>query len=125
MSNSPLAGREIGSAARRDGIPHDGDVMKLLLAGALAMGFGIAGLFFLRFWRKTRDRLFALFALSFLVMALNRVMLALLGAAGAQGADRDPWADRLYWVRLIAFTLILVAILDKNRARAPLKSGPQ
>ena len=93
--------------------------MKLLLAGALAMGFGIAGLFFLRFWRKTRDRLFALFALSFFVMALNRVMLALLAAAGAPGADRDPWADRLYWVRLIAFTLILVAILDKNRARSP------
>ena len=98
--------------------------MKLLLAGALAMGFGIAGLFFLRFWRKTRDRLFALFALSFFVMALNRVMLGLLGAAGAPGAGRNPWADRLYWVRLIAFTLILVAILDKNRSPKPSAPRP-
>ena len=61
--------------------------MKLFLAGALAMGFGIAGLFFLRFWRKTRDRLFALFALSFFVMALNRVVLAFVGA-GPGGRPR-------------------------------------
>ena len=72
------------------GFLDDGDAMKLLLAGALAMGFGIAGLFFLRFWRKTRDRLFALFALSFFVMALNRVMLALLAAAGARGPIATP-----------------------------------
>ncbi len=63
--------------------------MKQLLAGALAMGFGVAGLFFLRFWRKTRDRLFALFALSFFVMALNRVVLAFVGASGP-GVARTP-----------------------------------
>jgi hypothetical protein len=86
--------------------------MGQFLAGALAMGFGVAGLFFLRFWRKTRDRLFALFALAFFVMAANRIELTLTVAHG-------HWVDHPYWVRLIAFTLILAAILDKNRSRTP------
>lgn len=84
--------------------------MKQILAGALAMGFGVAGLFFLRFWRKTRDRLFAFFALALFMMAANRVQLA---QSTLQGVRRE----HLYWLRLVAFTLILVAILDKNRSR--------
>ncbi len=82
------------------------------LIGALAMGFCVAGLFFLRFWKETRDRLFALFALSLLVMAVNRVGLAFTGEEGSPG-------DYLYWVRLLAFGLILLAILDKNRLKRP------
>ncbi len=84
--------------------------MNQILSGALVMGFGLAGLFFLRFWRKTRDRLFLLFALALFVMSANRIELALLALRGSRG-------DHLYWVRLIAFALILVAILDKNRSR--------
>jgi hypothetical protein len=95
--------------------------MKLILAGALTMGFVIAGLFFLRFWRQTRDRLFALFALSFFVMALNRLMLSILWVNSPNGI-RGPWHDRMYWVRLIAFLLILLAILDKNRSPGPSSS---
>jgi hypothetical protein len=86
--------------------------MKELMIGAIAMGFLVAGLFFLRFWRETRDRLFALFAVSFLVLAVNRVGL---GLAGGLGEARDY----MYWVRLLAFALILAAILDKNRSREP------
>jgi len=84
--------------------------MNQVLAGAVAMGLGVAGLFFLRFWRKTRDRLFALFALSLFIMAANRIGLALSALQGSRG-------DQLYWVRLVAFGLILLAILDKNRTR--------
>lgn len=73
------------------------------------MGFAVAGLFFLRFWKETRDRLFALFALSFFVLAINRVGLFLI-------AHQDGHGDHLYWVRLLAFGLILVGILDKNRS---------
>jgi hypothetical protein len=86
--------------------------MNQLLAGALVMGFGMAGVFFLRFWRKTRDRLFALFAMAFFIMAGNRMELALTALRGARG-------DHLYWVRLVAFALILIAILDKNRSQKP------
>jgi hypothetical protein len=84
--------------------------MNQMLAGALAMGFAISGLFFLRFWRKTGDRLFALFAVALFIMAANRIGLALLAGRGIRGGD-------LYWVRLVAFLLILAAILDKNRSR--------
>jgi alpha-D-ribose 1-methylphosphonate 5-triphosphate synthase subunit PhnI len=99
------------------------DAMKFILAGALTMGFVIAGLFFLRFWRKTRDRLFALFALSFFAMGLNRIILALLSAQ-SPGGVRGPWHDRMYWVRLVAFLLILLAILDKNRSPRPSAPRP-
>jgi hypothetical protein len=92
--------------------------MNQILAGAVAMGFAVAGVFFLRFWKATRDRLFAFFALAFFVMAANRVELTLAALRGARG-------DHLYWVRLIAFTLILIAILDKNRApKAAPRSSP-
>lgn len=98
--------------------------MKLILAGALTMGFVIAGLFFLRFWRQTRDRLFALFALSFFVMGLNRLILSILWVNSPDGV-RGPWHDRMYWVRLVAFLLILLAILDKNRSPRPSSPGPR
>jgi hypothetical protein len=84
--------------------------MDQLTAGAIAMGFGVAGLFFLRFWRETGDRLFALFALAFLTLAANRVGLSLSGRG-----DREEH----YWVRFLAFALILAAVWDKNRSRKP------
>jgi hypothetical protein len=79
-----------------------------LLLGAIAMGFLVSGLFFLRFWREGRDRFFLLFGLSLLVEGANRFALGLLprpseGAAG------------IYLIRLLSFLLILVAIVDKNR----------
>lgn len=73
------------------------------------MAFGVAGLFFLRYWRNTRDRLFALFALSFFVMTANRVQLALVFVRGVPGGH-------VYWLRLLAFGLILAAVVDKNRS---------
>jgi hypothetical protein len=87
-------------------------MMYQMITGAMAMGLAVAALFFLRFWRETHDRLFGLFALSFLIMALNRIGLALILTTSAHG-------DNLYWIRFLAFGLILVAILDKNRTRQP------
>lgn len=80
------------------------------MVGAIAMACVVAATFFLRFWRKTRDRLFGLFALSFGVLALNWVALAFTRG--------DEVRVMLYAVRLVAFVIILVAIVDKNRARA-------
>lgn len=75
--------------------------------GMIAMGFGTAGLFFLRFWKESRDRLFALFALAFFVLAGNRVVLAVLQEL--RETTLGP-----YIVRLLAFVVILIAIVDKN-----------
>jgi hypothetical protein len=82
--------------------------MDLVVTGAIAMGYAVAGLFFLRFWRKSRDRLFALFALAFFVLSANRV-----------GSAVAAEADYVYWVRFAAFALILAAVVDKNRPIRP------
>jgi hypothetical protein len=86
--------------------------MDVFLMGAIAMASWIAGLFFLRFWRDTRDRLFLIFALAFWLLGLTRLGLALL-----QPRPLEESHTYLYWVRLLAFVLILVAIVDKNRPR--------
>jgi hypothetical protein len=78
------------------------------LMGSIAMASTIAALFFLRFWRDTRDRLFAMFALAFVLLGLTRFGLAL---SAQESEGQTHW----YWLRLAAFVLILVAIADKNR----------
>ena len=83
------------------------DLYEFMLGG-LVMGCFVAGLFFLRFWRKTRDRLFAIFAIAFWLLGLNWLALAF--------TTQDEVKTWYYAVRLLAFVLILFAILDKNRA---------
>lgn len=78
--------------------------------GAIMMGNAVVALFFLRFWRKTGDRLLAAFSVAFWLMALERVVRALLPV-------RTDQAHYGYLPRLLAFTILLLAIADKNRAR--------
>lgn len=82
--------------------------MNEILIGAIAMASTVAGLFFLRFWRSTGDRFFLFFALSFFIEGINRAVLS----PTAQDNDSSPG---YYLIRLIAYGLILYAILDKNR----------
>jgi hypothetical protein len=84
------------------------------LNGAVMMGFCVAGLCFHRFWRKSRDRFFLIFSLAFWIMGLNRFALVTWWNSGGR-EEKDVLA---YAVRLAAFVLLLVAIWDKNRARA-------
>jgi hypothetical protein len=81
------------------------------VSGALTMGYVVAGLFFLRFWRQSRDRLFAFFALAFFILALQRGALAFT-------TQTKENAIALYLIRLAAFFIILLAILYKNRSGA-------
>lgn len=85
--------------------------MELMLTGAIALGWAVAGLFFFRFWKHTRDRFFLYFAASFWIESLNRVALGLL----VNNNESSPFA---YVVRLVAYGLILLAIWQKNRPRA-------
>lgn len=82
--------------------------MEQMLTGAIAAGWLVAGLFFFRFWRHTRDRFFLWFALSFWIEAANRVAL---GAIAGAGEDNPAY----YGLRVIAYGLILLAIWQKNR----------
>lgn len=84
--------------------------MRLMLLGAAAMACFAAALFFLRFWRDTRDRLFLFFATAFSLAGIERVALGLLPPAD----EHEPY---VYLLRLVAFSLILLAIVDKNRQR--------
>lgn len=80
------------------------------LAGAIAMGFAVAALMFLKFWSRTREGLFLAFAGSFLLLAINHAMLSLTNV---------PLEERssLYLVRLVAFLLIIGAFWHQNRNR--------
>jgi hypothetical protein len=84
--------------------------MEEFLMGAIAMASVVVSLFFLRFWRDTRDRRFAIFSAAFLLLGITRVGPVF---AGTQPEGATPW----YWVRLAAFLLILIAIADKNRRK--------
>jgi hypothetical protein len=77
------------------------------LAGAVTLGYLVAGIFFLRFWRRTRDRLFFAFAAAFVLLALNQGIATFLEA----GDERTVY---VYSLRVLGFLLILWAILEKN-----------
>lgn len=81
--------------------------MHEFLSGAVTLGHFIAALFFLRFWRKTHDRLFLAFALAFVLFALNQ------GFAHVLAIYHEP-SSFIYALRVLGFVLILFAIVDKN-----------
>jgi hypothetical protein len=83
--------------------------MNDFLRGAIAMACVVAGLFFLRFWRGTRDRFFLAFALAFWTLGAVRLALAIT----RQDSEAHTY---FYFVRLAAFLLIILAIVDKNRS---------
>jgi Family of unknown function (DUF5985) len=78
------------------------------LTGAVTFGFVLAGLFFLRFWRRTGDTLFLAFSLAFGLLGLAQGVIAM---TNVYFEDRS-WA---YLIRLVAFAIIIVAIGRKNR----------
>jgi hypothetical protein len=82
--------------------------MNTFLQGGVAMGCAVAGLFFLRFWRDSRDRLFMWFALAFWMLAGSYVLLGVISLA-------TEWRVYVFVVRLAAFCFILVGIYEKNR----------
>ena len=78
------------------------------LSGAITAGFVVAGLYFLRSWRRTGEGLFLAFAAAFWLLGLAQ---ALISFADIPLEERS-W---LFLLRLAAFALILVSIWRKNR----------
>jgi hypothetical protein len=80
-----------------------------VLSGAVAaLGF-VAALFFLRFWRRTGDRFFLLFAAAFTIDATTRFLLGWGGIT----SEAEPY---YYLPRLLMFGLIIWAVVEKNRS---------
>ena len=84
------------------------------LSGAIMLGYLAIGFFFFRFWRKTRDSLFAVFAASFWVLAVERILL-LLTTKTLLDPENHEIRAYVYLVRFAAFMLIIVAFWLKNR----------
>ena len=80
------------------------------IAGMIMLGSAVAAAFFFRFARRTGDRLFLLFGVAFSIMSVERAVHVLL----YHFIGEDHFA--VYGLRLVAFVLIVVAIIDKNRA---------
>ena len=90
-----------------------------VLSGGIALAYFIAGLFFLRFWARTRDRLFLFFAISFWLLMLERLLLVQIRhTQGFLPESTHESVPYIYTVRLVAFLVILGAIIDKNRSRS-------
>jgi Family of unknown function (DUF5985) len=81
---------------------------KQFLWDMLTMAHLVAALLLLRFWRISRDRLFLFLAGAFATLALNWIGLALIDPA----LDLQHYA---FLMRLFAFMLLIVGIVDKNR----------
>jgi len=78
-----------------------------VLMGAVAMASFVVMLFFLRFWRQTRDNFFLLFAIAFGLDAAARFGLGMSEVSN----ETEPL---FYLLRLVTFTLIIIAIVRKN-----------
>lgn len=74
-----------------------------VISGAIIMGYGVACLFFLKFWRRTGDVLFLAFAAAFLLMAATPLLTTLMAIPRE---EQSPF----YLLRLLAFLLIIVAV---------------
>lgn len=83
------------------------DNMYWFLSGAIMLGCAVASLFFFKFWKKTRDRLFMFFGVAFAILSIERIVLLLMSAGESNTA--------IYLMRLLAFALIIISIVDKNR----------
>ncbi len=82
--------------------------MEYFLIGVIATASLASGVFFLRFWRDTRDSLFLAFALAFLIEGLNRTTVMFID-------HPNEGTPRVYIVRCLAFLIILAGIVNKNR----------
>lgn len=84
--------------------------MNEMLVGAIAACAFLAGLFFLRFWRASRDPFFLYFVAAFWIEGAHRVLLYRL-------AGTDEASPLYYLIRLLAYSLIIIAIVGKNRRK--------
>lgn len=79
------------------------------VSGAIIMGYGVAALFFLKFWRRTQDGLFLAFAVAFILLAATPFLVSLLDVPRE---EQSPF----FLLRLAAFALIILVIAMRSRS---------
>lgn len=80
------------------------------VSGAFVLSCLAVALFYLRYWRRTHDRLFAILALAFVMLSAERLVL---GFVPAQMEGRHL----IFLLRLAAYATIIVGVVDKNWPR--------
>lgn len=78
------------------------------LLGVIVTAMLVAGGYFLKFWKQTRDPLFLGFGAAFVIEGLNRTAFLLV-------QEPDSGNPVIYSVRLLSYLLILASIAYKNR----------
>jgi len=82
--------------------------LQRFLSGAISMSLLVITLFFLKFWRRTHERLFLYFAAAFFTLMLEQIIRI-------DKLAETEWGPYVYSMRLGAFALILLGIVHKNR----------
>jgi hypothetical protein len=89
---------------------------KAFLSGVSMITLAFCGVFFLKFWKTSKDKFFLFFSVACWLLSLERIVLFFVEATnhptGNDLAESGAW---VYLIRLLAFALILVAIIEKNR----------
>jgi hypothetical protein len=83
------------------------EVLQFLYGGLTVMCAAI-GLFFLRFWFLQRDRFFVWFTAAFWSLGVSWAVHLINATPSESGPG-------VYAFRVLAFSLIIAAIIDKNR----------
>lgn len=83
--------------------------IQTFMNGATMVASLVITLFFLRFYRDTRDRFFLLFSQAFFLLGVERVVLELIGRTSSETHSG------VYLFRCLAFIIIIYAVIDKNR----------
>ena len=91
-----------------------GNTNVILWSMSAMAALGVA-VFWVRFWRQTGDRFFAFMAVAFALFGANLTLLAAINPA-------QESRHLIYLLRLAAFVVIIIGIIDKNRARPPDRS---
>lgn len=91
--------------------------VNLFLSGGGTACFLMSALFFLKFWRASRDRFFSRLSMACVLFALERI----IGLITYQTMPHDPASVEstlpwIYLVRLVGFLIILYAVIQKNRS---------
>jgi len=84
--------------------------MNHFMSGLLTAMSATISLFFLKFFRESRDRLFAFFAAGFALLGLYWATPTLFTV---HSETQHYW----FLIRLGGFLLIIAGVIDKNRAR--------
>jgi hypothetical protein len=91
-------------------------IISIFLSGICMATFAASGVFFLKYWKASKDRFFLFFSVACWLLSIERIALVFL-TNQYTAPDHAEVASWIYIFRLLAFAMILIAIVEKNRAK--------